>query len=528
MKPEFEMEIPNIEIPDQFNAATAFVDANVAKGRGNKVAIYYQDQQLTYNDVLRLVNKTGNALKSLGIDVENRVLLLLFDCPEFVASFFGAMKIGAVPIPTNTLLTAQDYEYLLNDSRAKAIIVSEPLVEKIESARDRLKYLEHIIVVGKAKPGQISFAELIEKASSELQAADTSKDDAAFWLYSSGTTGFPKGAVHLHHDMIYASEYYAKGVLNITEEDITFSVAKLFFAYGLGNGLYFPFSVGGSTVLNPARPEPLMIFETIHNCRPSLFFCVPTAYASMLQVENAENKYDLSSVRVCVSAGEALPAAVYNRWQDKFGLEILDGIGSTEILHIFLSNRQGKVKPGSSGQLVPGYEAKIVDDDGQEVPTGEVGNLLIKGDSTAAYYWNKHDRTKSTIIGEWIATGDKYHCDEDGYYWYAGRSDDMIKAGGIWVSPVEVENTLIEHQAVLECGVIGATDKDELVKPKAFVVLRAGVQASPELAHELQDFVKSRIAHYKYPRWIEFVPELPKTATGKIQRFKLRNLHAQQ
>ncbi len=248
----------------------------------------------------------------------------------------------------------------------------------------------------------------------------------------------------------------------------------------------------------------------------------------MLQVENAENKYDLSSVRVCVSAGEALPAAVYNRWQDKFGLEILDGIGSTEILHIFLSNRQGKVKPGSSGQLVPGYEAKIVDDDGQEVPTGEVGNLLIKGDSTAAYYWNKHDRTKSTIIGEWIATGDKYHCDEDGYYWYAGRSDDMIKAGGIWVSPVEVENTLIEHQAVLECGVIGATDKDELVKPKAFVVLRAGVQASPELAHELQDFVKSRIAHYKYPRWIEFVPELPKTATGKIQRFKLRNLHAQQ
>lgn len=523
---ESDLETPTVEVPELFNAATLFVDDNVAQGRGDNVAIYYQDQQLTYSDVQRLVNKTGNALKSLGVEMENRVLLLLYDCPEFVASFFGAMKIGAVPIPTNTMLKPQDYEYLLNDSRAKVAVVSEGLVEQVESVRERLKYLKHLVVAGKARLGQLSYQDLVERASPELEAAETSKDDAAFWLYSSGTTGFPKGAVHLHHDMVYASECYAKSILNINRNDITFSVAKLFFAYGLGNALYFPFRVGASTVLLPDRPEPTKIFETIHKYRPTIFYCVPTAYASMLQIEKAEEKYDLSSVRICVSAGEALPAAVYNRWKEKFGIEILDGIGSTEILHIFLSNRPGRVKPGSSGQLVPGYQAKIVDDDGNEVPTGEVGNLLIKGDSIAAYYWNKHEKTKATIMGDWIATGDKYHRDEDGYYWYAGRSDDMIKAGGIWVSPVEVENTIIEHPAVLECGVIGAMDKDELVKPKAFVVLREGIQPSPELARELQDFVKMRIAPYKYPRWIEFVPELPKTATGKIQRFKLRHLHA--
>ena len=511
-----------VEVPDRFNVATAFVDDNVANGRSDRVAIYFEDQQITYGDVQRLVNKTGNMLKSLDVEMENRVLLLLFDSPEFIYTFFGAIKIGAIPIPTSTMLKSQDYEYLLNDSRAKVLVVSDALVDQIESVREKLKYLKHVVVVGRPEAGQLSYRELVDRASPELEVADTTKDDAAFWLYSSGTTGYPKGVVHLHHDMIYAYECYARSILRINESDITFSVAKLFFAYGLGNALYYPFRAGAATVLYPGRPEPVKIFEVIDKYHPTLFFGVPTAYAKMLQVERAEEKYDLSSIRLCISAGEALPAAVWQRWKDRFGMEILDGIGSTEILHIFLSNRPGRVKPGSSGELVPGYEAKIVDESGKEVATGEVGNLLVKGDTGAAFYWNKHDKTKSTIIGEWIATGDNYYRDEDGYFWCVGRADDMIKAGGIWVSPVEVENTIMEHPAVLECAVVGAVDEEQLIKPKAYIVLREGYQPSPDLAREIQVHVKGRIAPYKYPRWIEFVPELPKTETGKIQRYKLR------
>lgn len=513
-----------IELPDQFNAATYFVDRNVEEGRGDKVAIYYQDRTYTYKEVQDLVNRTGNALRGLDVRMENRVLLMLLDCPEFAASFFGAMKIGAIPIPVNTNMRPKDYEYFLNDSRAVAVVISEPLLDVLEEVKDNLKYLRHVIVVGRPRPGQLSFAELAGEASPALAAAETSKDDAAFWLYSSGTTGFPKGAVHLHHDMVYCAQLYAQNVLGINEKDVCFSVAKLFFAYGLGNGLYFPFGVGASTVLYPGRPEPVALFEVIDRYKPTIFYGVPTAFNSMLQVPDAEKKYDLSSIRVCTSAGEALPKAVYERWLEKFGSVILDGIGSTEILHIFISNRLGDVRPGSSGRLVEGYEARIVDEEGKQVPRGEVGTLHIKGDSIAAYYWNKHEKTKSTMLGEWINTGDRYYQDEDGYFWYVGRADDMIKAGGIWVSPVEVENTLIEHPAVLECGVVGAPDKDDLIKPLAYVVLKQGVQPSPDLEEELKQFVKNKIAPYKYPRWIKFIPELPKTATGKIQRYKLRQL----
>ncbi|MDR7434083.1 MAG: benzoate-CoA ligase family protein [Armatimonadota bacterium] len=513
---------PNVHIPEVFNVATIMVDRHLAEGRGGKVAIYYEDQEITYADVLAFVNRTGNALRDLGVQIEDRVLLLLLDCPEFVYSFFGAIKIGAVPIPTNTLLKPADYEYMLNDSRAVVAIVSEALLPQIQAIpRERLRYLRHLLVVGNAPSGTLSFTDLLERASPELEPEPTHKDDAAFWLYSSGTTGFPKGCVHLHHDMVYCAEYYAKGILGIHEYDRTYSVAKLFFAYGLGNALYFPFYVGASTILFPGPPTPANVYWVIERYRPTLFFSVPTNYAMLLA---QEGNYDLSSIRLAVSAGEALPPAIYQRFLERFGIRILDGIGSTEVLHIFISNRPDDVRPGSSGKVVPGYEVKIVDEEGRPVPVGEIGDLWVKGDSTCAFYWNKHEKTKETIQGHWIRTGDKYWQDSDGYYWYAGRSDDMLKVGGMWVSPVEVENCLMEHEKVLEAAVIGRPDQDGLIKPHAYIVLRPGYEPSEALAEELKEFVRGRIAAYKRPRWIEFVDQLPKTATGKTQRFKLREL----
>ena len=508
-------------IPDQFNVATYFVDRNVEQGRGGNVAIEYGDQRITYREVLGNVNRFGNALKSaLDVRIEERVALLLLDCPEYAYSFFGAIKIGAVPIPISTLFKPADYEYILNDSRARVVVVSEALLPQLQAIeRQNLPYLRHIVVVGKAPTGTHGFDELLSGVSSELEPQPTSKDDAAFWLYSSGSTGAPKGCVHLHHDMLVCTELYARGVLGITEQDRCFSVAKLFFAYGLGNGLYFPFGVGATTILFPGPPSAPNVFEVVNKHRPTLFFSVPTNYA-MLLANVAE--CDFSSVRWGISAGEALPPAVFERFLKRFGVTILDGIGSTEILHIFVSNQPGAIRPGSSGKPVAGYDTRILDDDGQPVPVGDIGNLLVKGDSTCALYWNKHEKTKDTIQGHWIRTGDKYSEDADGFLWYAGRGDDMLKVGGIWVSPVEVENVLIEHQAVLEAGVVGRADADELIKPAAFVVCAAGYTPSSELAHELQEFVRGRLAEYKRPRWVEFVAELPKTGTGKTQRFKLR------
>jgi benzoate-CoA ligase len=509
------------ELPQWFNAAEYFVDRNVEEGRGERTAILCGDQELTYSQVLESVNRTGNALLELGIQMENRVLLVLLDCPELVFSFFGAMKIGAVPVPVNTNLKPQEYAVLLDDSRAPVLIISEALVGALEEILAQARYLRHVVVVGESSRHQ-SLGGLLGNASTSLAAARTSRDDVAFWLYTSGTTGLPRAAVHLHHDMVCCVEQYARPILGICEEDRTFSVAKLFFAYGLGNALYFPFAVGASTVLLPGRPEPGAVFEMVNRHHPTIFYAVPTAYAGMLHAAERGAEVDMASVRVAVSAGEPLPASIYQRWLDRFGVEILDGIGSTEVLHIFLSNRQGSVRAGSSGQLVPGYEAKIVDDDGGPAAQGEIGNLMISGDSICASYWNRHEMTKRTIQGAWIRTGDKYHVDDDGYYWYDGRSDDMLKVGGIWVSPTEVEGVIIEHQQVLECAVVGAADADGLIKPKAYVVLKDG-RPGGELAREIQEFVKGRIAPYKYPRWVEFVDDLPKTATGKIQRFKLRS-----
>ncbi len=509
-------------IPRDLNAARWFVDRHVEEGRDGRLAIIHEGRRLTYGDVYRGVNQIGNALRRLGVGMEQRVVLLLHDSPEFVWSFWGAMKIGAVPIPTNTLLKPHDFAYILKDSRAEVVIASAPLVAAIEEARPRLPCLKHVVAAGGAAPGQVAYEALVAGESAELEPAATTKDDVAFWLYTSGTTGAPKAAVHLHHDMLVCCEGFGRHVLEIGPEDRTFSVAKLFFAYGLGNALYFPFDVGASTILYPARPEPVKVFELIAREHPTIFYAVPTAYAAMLQVPDAERRYDLTSLRICSSAGEPLPKAIYERWLERFGIEILDGIGSTEMCHTFIANRRGRVRPGSSGTLVPGYDARLVDDEGREVPTGEVGNLVVKGDSACACYWNQHERTMQTILGEWVRTGDKYTRDADGYFWYAGRADDMIKASGMWVSPAEVEGALAAHPAVVEAGVVGAEDKDQLVKPLAFVVLARGHAASAALDAELKTFVKERLAPYKYPRWIVFVDELPKTATGKIQRFKLR------
>lgn len=506
------------------NASTDFIDANIEAGRGEKVAVVDAGSQreLTYAEIAAGVCRTGHALRRLGVRPEERVMALLPDGPEFIFVFFGAIRIGAVAVPVNTLLTPPEYEYLLEDSRARVLVVHERFLEKIAAVRPSLRHLEHVVVVGEGAQAYPRLADLLEKEPEQLPAFDMTHDDAAFWLYSSGTTGFPKGAVHLQHDMRCCAESFGVGVLGMAAADRTFSVAKLFFAYGLGNALYFPFFVGGSTVLLPEKPEPHRVFEVVRRYSPTVFYAVPTAYAAMLAAMDAGTPFDFTSVRVASSAGEPLAASLYERWRARTGVELLDGIGSTEVLHTFIANRRGRVRPGSSGELVPGYEARIVDQDGRDLPPGEIGDLLIKGESTCACYWNKQGQTRRTILGDWIRTGDKYNRDADGYFWYQGRSDDMIKAGGYWVSPAEVEAALVSHPAVLECAVVGCEDEARLTKPMAFVVLHGGQSGSAELATELQQHARARLAPYKYPRWIQFVSELPKTATGKIQRYKLR------
>src|ERR1700674_1646739 len=517
---------PVVSLPDPCNVADYLVDRHVREGRGGRTAILCGDQSITYAQVAEQSNRLANGLRSMGVRREDRVMLLLHDTPAFVYSFFCAQKIGAVPIPTNTLLKSQDYQYMLNDSRARVAIVNEDLLPQLgANPRNELPHLQHVVVDGAAS-GEMRGIDQLLTAPPTLDVEDTSKDDAAFWLYSSGTTGFPKGAVHLHHDIVVTVACYAQGILGMTPADRTFSVAKLFFAYGLGNALTFPFAVGATSILCPGPPTPPNVHAQIERFKPTLFFFVPTNYGQLLAHKREGADFDLSSIRQAVSAGEALPKALYERFKDRFGVEVLDGIGSTEILHIFISNRSGRVRPGSAGELVPGYETRIVDGVGNDVEDGIVGNLLIKGDSICAYYWNKHERTKDTIEGHWIRTGDKFSRDADGYYWYAGRADDMLKVGGIWVSPVEIENTLVEHPAVQEAGVIGRRDDDDLEKPMAYVVLAVGQRGSAELARELQDFVRSKIAEYKRPGWIEVVEALPKTATGKTQRFKLRQAAA--
>jgi len=511
-------------IPQYYNITTKLIDEMVEKGLGDKVFVYYRDKNYTYSEMQSFINRVGNALKILGVHMEERVALVMYDSPEAMASFYGTIKIGAIPLPVNYMYTRHDYRYLLNNSRARTLIADADFIEEIEGFKEKLLYLENTIIVGeKTRAYHISFYDIVGRCSDKLDVAYTTFEDAAFWNYTSGSTGVPKAAVHLQHDVFSCMDNYAKGVLGITQEDILFSASKFFFAYGLGNSFLYPPGVGASVVLLPDRPRPETVFSTINRYRPTVFFSVPTLYANMLDLAGAEEKYDLSSLRICTSAGEALPKEIFYEWKRRFGLEILDGIGSTELLHIFISNRPGDVKPGSSGKLVTGYRARIVDDNGDEVPDGEIGILQVLGESTAAYYYRHHDKTKTSMLGEWFNTGDRYYKDAEGYYYYRGRGDDMLKVGGIWVSPIEVEDSLVSHPAVLEAAVVAKKDEHNLIKPKAYVVLRRGRKPSEKLSKDIQAFVKKNIASYKYPRWIEFVKDLPKTDTGKIQRYRLRD-----
>lgn len=511
-----------LPVPEEFNLAAFLLDRHLNEGRENKVAVYYRGEAITYGELARAANRVGNALLGLGIERENRVVICLPDCPQFLACYFGTMKIGAVPVPVSTLALPQDYLYYLNDSQAKALIIHQDHAAPIRQVRSALRYLKHFIVLGEAEPGELNYCHLVGASSPELVAAPTSRDDMAFWLYSSGTTGLPKGVVHLHHDLLYFMPPHCDEVVSMTEDDLVFSTSKLYFSYGRNNSLDSPFLCGASVVLEPGRPDPERVLDLLETYRPTLFYSVPSFYAAILTYLNETGrKCDLSFVRHCVSAGEPLPKVVFEHWVEKFGLKILDGVGSTDVGAIYLSNRPGALRPGSSGKLLSGFEARLLGEDGCDVAPGEVGTLWIKNDGTASCYWNKHHKTKESFCGQWFNTGDRFYQDSDGFYWYVGRTDDMFKTGGKWISPHEVEAILLEHPAVDECAVVGEPDAAGLEKPVAFVVLK-GDSPSSALEQELQAFVRSRTAHYKYPRRVYFVKELPRTASGKVQRYRLR------
>ena len=491
--------------------AVPLVDRHVDEGRGSRPALRLDGCTISYVDLLALVNQAGNAFRAAGIVAEQRVAILLPDGPEFVAAFIGAMKIGAVPVPMNTAAQPSELQFMLADSRARAIVAHVSLVEAVAGQ------VPTIFVAG--APGS-SFDQALERASPKLAAFPTRVDEPCYWLYSSGTTGSPKGVVHLHGDMLACVTPYAEEVVQIDPSDSTFSVARLFFSYGLVNSLFLPLLAGASAVLTPDRPDVRHTLDVVRRFQPTLFFSVPTSYAQLCAAIAASPDKPFAGLRLAISAGEPLPEPLYRRWTALTGVEVLDGLGSTEVGYIFCSNLAGRVRPGSSGVLLGDHEARIVDEFGRDVATGESGELWVKAASTALYYWNQRERTKQTFCGEWLRTGDRYVRDPDGYFWYQGRNNDVFKVSGQWVSPLEVESCLLTHPGVLECAVVGATDSAGLVKPKAFVIRRPGATVD---AAELQALVKDSLQPYKYPRWVEFVDELPKTASGKVQRFKLRN-----
>src|SRR5579862_7986365 len=510
------------EISGAYNAVTYLLDRNIDEGRADKLAYTDTVSELTYRELQRQSCRVANMLRRLGIRREERVAMIMLDTVDFPAVFLGAIRAGIVPVPLNTLLTTDQYAYVLADCRARVLFVSEALYSVVKDIVGRMSDLECVVVSGQNAFGHKLLSEELKGESDAYTTAATHPDEPAFWLYSSGSTGMPKGVRHLHSNLAATAETYAKQVLGIREDDVCLSAAKLFFAYGLGNALTFPMAVGASTVLNPDRPTPALMFALLNKHNPTIFYGAPTLFAAMLNDEPSKTAKAGTRLRICTSAGEALPESVGLSWKSRFGVDILDGIGSTELLHIFMSNAPGDIKYGTSGRAVPGYRVRLVSDDGDDVPDGEVGELLGEAPSAGEGYWNQRSKSRHTFQGHWTRTGDKYIRDADGRYTFCGRSDDMFKVSGIWVSPFEVESALITHPAVLEAAVVPEADPEGLLKPKAFVVLREGHETD-QLYESLKEHVKQKIGAWKYPRWIETVDTLPKTATGKIQRYKLRD-----
>jgi benzoate-CoA ligase len=511
---------PLVDIPREYNAAYDLLQVNIQAGRAAKIAYIDDRGSWSYGELARRTQKFACALTRLGIQREQRVLLCLQDTIDFPTAFLGCIWAGVIPVAVNTNLRSADYEHMLRDSRARALVVSHCLLPQFAPLIPQLDSLEQVIVSEGAEPPFHSFDTLAADGDLAQTPASTCCDEPCFWLYSSGSTGVPKGTVHIHSSLVQTAELYGRPVLGIRESDVVFSAAKLFFAYGLGNALTFPLSVGATAVLMRERPTPEAVFTRLRKHQPTLFCGVPTLYASMLASE-LPGASELR-LRGCISAGEALPKEIGERWNGHFGVHILDGIGSTEMLHIFLSNRFEDVRYGTTGSVVPGYEVRLVDESGADVPPGELGELIVSGPSCASGYWNNRGKSLHTFQGRWTRSGDKYYLDRQGHYVHAGRADDMLKVSGLYVSPTEVEFALLSHPAVLEAAVIGSEDRDGLTKPLACIVLKDRGQANTATADKLKQHVKSLLAPHKYPRQIEFLAELPKTATGKVQRFKLR------
>jgi benzoate-CoA ligase len=507
-----------VAAPERFNASL-LLDRNIDRGRAGKAAVHAVDRSLTYGELLAQASRAGNLLRALGVAREERVLLVLDDTTAFPVVFLGAMRLGAVPVPVSPLDKADNFRHFVDDSYARVVVAdaaSIPMLREVLDGRD----LTFVSARGPAE-GAIDLEAELAAQDDELVPAATHRDDMAFWLYSSGSTGRPKGVVHLHHDIEITCETYARQVLGVREDDVLFSTTKLQHAYGLGNNLSFPLHFGATAVLSAGPPKPDTLLAVLRERRPTIFFSVPALYGALVRADGAEDAF--GSVRMCVSAAEALSPTIFDRFRDRFGLEIVDGIGSTEMLHIFCSNVPGAVVRGSTGRPVPGYELRIVDEDGGVLPGEAVGNLEVRGDSCAAFYWHQHEKTKASMKGDWFTTGDRYRRTEDGVYVYEGRADDMLKIGGLWVSPVDMENAIMEHPLVDGVGVVGVT-VDEVSRVAAYIIRRDGDPTDDELADELRALCKQRLRRYEYPHVVRFVGDLPRTVNGKVQRFRLREL----